>query len=88
MSASDYLYLDNNGLQYHAILSRPEGNTMPDLALKLYALVGLCRQYELSWARFCSTAVMFDDNLSVIDGLTSEGIRVYNSTILNRELAA
>ena len=88
MSASDYLYLDNNGLQYHAILSRPEGNTMPDLALKLYALVGLCRQSGFSWARFCSTAIMFDDNLSVIEGLTAEGIRVYNSTILNGRLAA
>tara|TARA_E500000178_G_scaffold256719_1_gene253252 strand:- start:44 stop:229 length:186 start_codon:yes stop_codon:yes gene_type:complete len=61
---------------------------MPDLALKLYALVGLCRQYELSWQKFCSTAVMFDDNISVIEGLTSEGIRVYNSTTLNERLAA
>ena len=88
MSASDYLYLSQNGLEYHAILSRPEGNTMPDLALKLYALVGLCRQYELSWQKFCSTAVMFDDNISVIEGLTAEGIRVYNSTTLNERLAA
>jgi len=32
--------------------------------------------------------VMFDDNISVIEGLTSEGIRVYNSTTLNERLAA
>ena len=88
MSASDYLFLDMNGLQYHAITSRPEGETMPDFALKLYALHGLCSENGWSWARFRKMAVMFDDNLSVINSLTSEGIRVYNSTILNRELVA
>ena len=88
MSASDYLYLDMNGLQYHAITSRPEGETMPDFALKLYALHGLCTENGWSWARFRKMAVMFDDNLSVIDALTSEGIQVYNSTILNGRLAA
>ena len=88
MSASDYLFLDMNGLQYHAITSRPEGETMPDFALKLYALHGLCSEHGWSWARFRKMAVMYDDNLSVINSLTSEGIQVYNSTILNRELVA
>ena len=88
MSASDYLFLDMNGLQYHAITSRPEGETLPDFALKLYALHGLCSEHGWSWARFRKMAVMYDDNLSVINSLTSEGIQVYNSTILNRELVA
>ena len=88
MSASDFLFLDMNGLQYHAITSRPEGETMPDFALKLYALHGLCSEHGWSWARFRKMAVMYDDNLSVINSLTSEGIQVYNSTILNRELVA
>tara|TARA_X000001382_G_scaffold67522_1_gene46920 strand:- start:695 stop:1171 length:477 start_codon:yes stop_codon:yes gene_type:complete len=88
MGASDYHYLKQNGLKYHAMLSRPEGNTMPDFALKLYALHGLCSDYGWSWAQFCAKAIMYDDNLSVIDSLTAEGIKVYNSTILNRELAA
>jgi hypothetical protein len=88
MSASDYLFLDMHGLQYHAITSRREGETLPDFALKLYALHGLCSENGWSWARFCKMAIMFDDNLSVIESLTSEGIRVYNSTTLNKRLAA
>ena len=88
MTHSDFLFLDMHGLKYHAITSRPEGETMPDFALKLYALHGLCSENGWSWARFCEMAVMYDDNLSVINSLTSEGIHVYNSTILNRELAA
>ena len=88
MSASDFLFLDMHGLKYHAITSRPEGETMPDFALKLYALHGLCSEHGWNWARFCKMAVMYDDNLSVINSLTSEGIQVYNSTILNRELVA
>ena len=88
MSASDYLFLDMHGLQYHAITSRPEGETLPDFALKLYALHGLCSKHGWNWAKFCKMAIMFDDNLSVIDALTAEGIRVYNSTTLNGRLAA
>tara|TARA_Y100000996_G_scaffold189884_1_gene148415 strand:- start:494 stop:1156 length:663 start_codon:yes stop_codon:yes gene_type:complete len=88
MSASDYLFLDMHGLQYHAITSRPEGETLPDFALKLYALHGLCTENGWSWAKFRKMAIMFDDNLSVIDALTAEGIRVYNSTTLNGRLAA
>ena len=88
MSEYDYASLDRLGLRYHAIVSRPEGNTLPDSALKLYGLLGLCGENDLDWEKFCSKAVMYDDNLSVIEGLTAEGIRVYNSTILNRELAA
>ena len=88
MSEYDHASLDRLGLRYHAIVSRPEGNTLPDSALKLYGLLGLCGENGLDWQKFCAKAVMYDDNLSVIEGLTAEGIRVYNSTILNRELAA
>ena len=55
--------------------------------MKLYGLHKLCRQLQVSWARFCKAAIMYDDNLSVIEGLTAEGIKVYNATTLNKELA-
>jgi hypothetical protein len=81
----DYDFLKANNLPYNAIVYRT--NDLPDMAMKLYGLHNLCRQLQISWARFCKASIMYDDNLSVIEGLTAEGIKVYNATILNRELA-
>ena len=85
IGAADYDFLRLHDLQYNAIVYRT--NDLPDAACKLYGLHNLCRKLQISWARFCKAAIMYDDNLSVIDSLTAEGIKVYNATILNRELA-
>ena len=81
----DYDFLKANNLPYNAIVYRT--NDLPDAAMKLYGLHKLCRQLQVSWARFCKASIMYDDNLSVIEGLTAEGIKVYNATTLNKELA-
>ena len=86
IGAADYDFLRLHDLKFNAIVSRT--NDLPDFAMKLYGLHNLCRQLRISWARFCKAAIMYDDNLSVIEGLTSEGIKVYNATTLNRELSA
>lgn len=85
ISGADYDFLRLHDLKFNAIVSRT--NDLPDAAMKLYGLHKLCRQLRVSWARFCKAAIMYDDNLSVIEGLTAEGIKVYNATTLNKELA-
>ena len=85
ISAADYDFLRLHDLKYNAIVYRT--NDLPDFAMKLYGLHNLCRKLQISWARFCKSAIMYDDNLSVIEGLTAEGIKVYNATTLNKELA-
>jgi len=85
IGAADYDFLRLHDLKFNAIVSRT--NDLPDFAMKLYGLHNLCRQLRVSWARFCKAAIMYDDNLSVIEGLTEEGIKVYNATTLNKELA-
>ena len=85
IGAADYDFLRLHDLKFNAIVSRT--NDLPDFAMKLYGLHNLCRQLRVSWARFCKAAIMYDDNLSVIEGLTDEGIKVYNATTLNKELA-
>ena len=87
MALEDYYYLGSNGLFAHAILSRPSGNDAPDAPLKIALLHDWAKKHGYTWERFCSTAIMYDDNVSVINSLTFRGLRCYNSTILNRELA-
>ena len=82
---ADYDFLSLHDLKYNAIVYRT--NDLPDAACKLYGLHNLCRRLKVSWARFCKASIMYDDNLSVIEGLTAEGIKVYNATTLNKELA-
>ena len=83
---ADYDFFKANNLPYNAIVYRT--NDLPDASMKLYGLHKLCRQLGMSWARFCKSSVMYDDNLSVIENLTAEGIRVYNSTIINEVISA
>ena len=88
MSEADYEYLRAHGLHYHAILSRPAGNTQPDGILK----EGLIRQYAqtkpITWARFCRQTVMFDDSQNVIKTLAPLGVRMVESTHINERFAA
>ena len=42
----------------------------------------------MSWKRFCAQAMMFDDNLNVINTLTNNGLTVHNAISLNEALGA
>ncbi|REJ59711.1 MAG: hypothetical protein DWQ28_13515 [Proteobacteria bacterium] len=87
MGPADYRYLADHGLFADCIISRREGDTTPDDLLKLRGLKRYARDQRLSWRGFCATSMMFDDNLTVIDTLTKNGITCHNAKPLNEALS-
>ena len=88
MSIHDYRYLTSRGLFADKVISRREGDRTPDDLLKLRGLKQYCAENRISWRRFVKTAVMFDDNLNVINTLANHGLTVHNAILLNKELSA
>ena len=88
MGEHDYEFLRANGLRWDACLSRPAGNSMPDAELKERMIRKYASARPMSWARFCTTTVFFDDNASVLAMLDRIGIKAYNSISLNERLSA
>lgn len=84
---ADKLFLAVNRLAYDALLHREIGNMEGDASLK----VRLLEEYFIAEGfdnAAQAKAIMFDDNLSVIDAMTSIGIKCYNATHVNKRLAA
>ena len=88
MGEADYRFLADNGLRFHGMISRAEGDTSPDAILKERGLRNYAASAGIPWARFIRFSVMLDDNESVINHLTARGLRVYNSLELNARAIA
>ena len=88
MADADYEFLMENGLMSHYLLSRPEGCTLPDATLKEIRLRIFAEDLGMTWATFCSRAVMYDDSPSVISGLSLAGLKVEDAARLNEALAS
>jgi len=88
MGPSDYFYFGSRGLFAETIISRREGDRTADDLLKLRSLKRYAAENGMSWKRFCSQAMMFDDNLNVINTLTNHGLTVHNAISLNEALGA
>ena len=86
MGPADYFYFGSRGLFAETVISRTEGDRTPDDLLKLRGLKRYCRENGISWARFCRTAKMFDDNQSVIKTLTANGLPCYDAISTNEAL--
>ena len=86
MGVADYRYLTSRGLFADKVISRREGDRTPDDLLKLRGLKQYCAENRISWRRFCKTAVMFDDNQSVIKTLANNGLTVHNAISINEAL--
>lgn len=84
----DHEFLRIHRLPYHAMLSRPLGATTSDDLLKLVALRKYAQTLGKSWANFCATSIMWDDNENVQKTLASRGLIVHNAIIANKELTA
>ena len=84
----DHEFLRIHRLPYHAMLSRPQGATTSDDLLKLVALRKYAQNIGKSWANFCATSIMWDDNENVQKTLASRGLIVHNAIIANKELTA
>jgi FMN phosphatase YigB (HAD superfamily) len=88
IGAADLDWLESRGLLADAILSRPMGDTSGDADLKEKLLRQYARQTGRSWARFASSACIYDDNKNVLSRLDSLGITCYNALSLNTQMVA
>jgi hypothetical protein len=88
MGPADYFYFGSRGLFAETIISRSEGDTTSDDLFKLRGLKRYAADNGISWKRFCKTAIMFDDNLSVLECLTNNGLSCHNSLEINESLGA
>lgn len=84
-------FLADNGLHYHHLLHRimagDDHETLGDGALKIRLLSDLAT--SLGFADIAAMqAVMFDDNLGVIESLSAVGVTVFDATKENARLAA
>ena len=70
----NFFYAHN--LRWDFLLSRREGDTTPDAELKLIQLNNLANHLLYSWREFTSRSIMFDDNQSIIELLSKNGLRV------------
>jgi FMN phosphatase YigB (HAD superfamily) len=86
--AADAQFLDDHGLYADAILSRPMGDSSPDWMLKERLLRQYASDTGRSWARFCLSAVMYDDNESVVKMAYLNNIDAYNAIELNKSMVA
>jgi hypothetical protein len=84
---ADKIFLALNRLPYDALLHREIGNMESDSSLK----IRLLETYFIAEGFDCAAdakAIMFDDNLKVIDAMLSIGIKCYDATKINERLAA
>ena len=88
MSPADYRYLTSRGLFAETVISRTEGDRTPDDLLKLRGLKRYAADNGMSWKRFCSNAMMFDDNKNVINTLANNGLIIHNALEINERLSA
>lgn len=88
MGPHDLAFLDNNNLPYHALLSRADGDTRRDGDMKVCLLNKYL--FDRGYASIReANCIMFDDNLSVIEAMTKQGVICINATKENaRRVAA
>ena len=88
MSEADYDFLSFHGLEWDAMLSRPEGDRTPDDILKERMLRQYAAERGIAWQRFIKFSVMWDDCEKVINRLTESNLVVHNSNYINKVLAS
>lgn len=88
MGDADLALLEFHGLEWDAMLSRPEGDRTPDDILKRKLLRGYAVELGVAWQRFVKFSVMWDDCEKVIRRLTEDGLVVHNSNYINKVLAS
>jgi hypothetical protein len=87
MSEHDLAYLANNGLPYHGLLSRVEGDTRPDAEMKVCLLNRYL--FNLGYGSIReANCIMFDDNLAVLEAMRKQGVIVINATHENARQVA
>ena len=83
ISDADVSMLRGHGLGWHYMLSRPDGCN-DGAALLKFRLIS--KAFGWDWA--CKNAALYDDDRTVIEGLTALGLTVYDSISINERLSA
>lgn len=86
LSRDDLDFLARHGLMPAVILSRPEGDNSRDHDLKERLIREYCARQFMSFARFCSRSVMFDDNENVNSHLAQFGLKTNCAIAENNRL--
>jgi len=88
LSIWDHVFLADNNLRAHAILSRAEGDNRGDAEMKRDLLLKHFSSLKIPVARWTRSAVFYDDNQAVLDMADRLGIITRNAIKLNKQLGA
>ena len=83
MSGRDFRWLDDHGIRGVTILCRDVSDDRLCGFFKLALLKDYADSIGYTWARFCQTSIMFDDDIGVQNTLRSVGLRVIDPVNYN-----
>ena len=84
----DRVFLADNDLKAHAILSRVIGDNRGDAEMKRDLLIKHFKTLNVPLARWTKTAVFYDDNEAVLNMAEKLGIITRNAIQLNQQIKA
>ena len=88
LSVWDHVFLADNNLRFHALLSRAEGDNRGDAEMKRDLLLRHFHSLKIPVARWTRSAVFYDDNQAVLNMANKLGIITRNAIKLNAQLGA
>jgi len=88
LSVWDHVFLADNNLRSHAILSRAKGDDRLDHEMKRDLLLKHFKSLKIPVARWTRNAVFYDDNQGVLDMANKLGIITRDAVKLNKQLGA
>ena len=83
MAGRDFRWLDDHGIRGIDVLCRAPSDNRTCGFFKLHLLENYADSIGYTWARFCKTSIMFDDDKGVQDTLRSVGLRVIDPVNYN-----
>tara|TARA_R110001606_G_scaffold61919_1_gene144453 strand:- start:312 stop:791 length:480 start_codon:yes stop_codon:yes gene_type:complete len=86
LSVWDHVFLADNNLRAHAILSRVEGDNRGDAEMKRDLLLRHFRGLKIPVARWTRHAVFYDDNQAVLAMAAKLGIITRDAIKLNQQM--
>ena len=86
MAGRDFRWLDDHGIRGIDILCRAPSDNRTCGFFKLQLLHNYARSIDYTWARFCQTSIMFDDDIGVQNTLKSVGLRVIDPVNYNHNI--
>ena len=86
MAGRDFRWLDDHGIRGIDVLCRAPSDNRTCGFFKLHLLKSYADSIGYTWARFCKTSIMFDDDKGVQDTLRSVGLRVIDPVNYNHNI--